>query len=346
MAIHLDGWLSDKFEGQLLLGNDWLQEKNRAKAAATKSEYTRDWRGLYHDNGSCLDIILSNPPGRNSALQVLQLSPLILTDGKSQVPARLDSACIRSLLNHFPPHLSRLPRQAVLAVRNYTIRYTSYGPPRHRLTLILHHANWIGISDEPVRHAVPLQQVEEISTVLQQLDNTRAAEDRRCLRPNTEAALGTTIEEGDQEEGGEEEEEEEGEGEREGDRQGEGIMAPIKDESVEMVQTQQPHTQQPHTQAAFATQRAPVIRSLRPAGDLQFLGAKSMEPVLAGNTKVEELRPAPADPRREMLLGLIKKSGTLQPPVPDVQLGCQHPNGMSTQASPPTPSRPLGSSTH
>jgi hypothetical protein len=72
MAVHLDGWLKDTFQGQLLLGNHWLHEKNQNKASGVKTDFERHWQGLYHDNGLCLDIINSIHSDRSSALQVVQ----------------------------------------------------------------------------------------------------------------------------------------------------------------------------------------------------------------------------------------------------------------------------------
>jgi hypothetical protein len=72
MAISLTGWLEETFTSQLLLGNHWLQEKHKQKASGVKPDPERAWRGLYHDNGSCLDITNDIHPEHNSYLQIVQ----------------------------------------------------------------------------------------------------------------------------------------------------------------------------------------------------------------------------------------------------------------------------------
>ncbi|KAF2856683.1 hypothetical protein T440DRAFT_437612 [Plenodomus tracheiphilus IPT5] len=329
MAIRLHAWLNEKFEEQLLLGDHWLREKNRDKqleysgdkaadkAAGVKSERPRDWRGLYHDNGSCLDIIDSAPPQRGRALQVVGLDPLTLSDGQSQVVARIEPAYIHHPSGRSPP-LSHLPRQAVLAVRAYTIRYTSYGPPHDRLRLILHTVDWIGLSTKPVWGAVPLQHVEEVRTVLQQLDHTRATEDRRRLLPDPETAVGTPIEDEDKQ----------------------GIMAPPMDDGESLSQTQQPYTQ-----VNFAAQMGPSIRSRTGGSEPQVLGTNRLEPILAGNTQRKDLRQASCNMDPRSLLSLLQNSGGVPPPAPDVQRSFQQPESVHTPASPTTPSRPSGTVT-
>lgn len=60
MAATLTPWLHQEVKDQLLLGHSWLAQKNTAKAALAKPSAAVDqtWAGLYHDNGSCLDIIV------------------------------------------------------------------------------------------------------------------------------------------------------------------------------------------------------------------------------------------------------------------------------------------------
>ena len=72
MAVRLTGWLEETFATQLLLGNNWLQEKNKQKERGVESDPERAWRGLYHDNGSCLDITNDIHPERNSYLRIIQ----------------------------------------------------------------------------------------------------------------------------------------------------------------------------------------------------------------------------------------------------------------------------------
>jgi hypothetical protein len=72
MDIRLHAWLEETFHAQLLLGNHWLYEKHEKKASGVNRELNAEWKGIYHDNGSSLDIINNLYPERNSALQVTQ----------------------------------------------------------------------------------------------------------------------------------------------------------------------------------------------------------------------------------------------------------------------------------
>lgn len=65
-------WLADTFRVELLLGNNWLQQKNRAKQAGSTKELHRAWEGLYRDNGSCLDITNTLDSTQKNALRVVQ----------------------------------------------------------------------------------------------------------------------------------------------------------------------------------------------------------------------------------------------------------------------------------
>jgi hypothetical protein len=60
MALTLRPWLHQDVKDQLQLGHSWLAEKTNAKAKLTKPSASVDkkWEGLYHDNGSCLDVIV------------------------------------------------------------------------------------------------------------------------------------------------------------------------------------------------------------------------------------------------------------------------------------------------
>jgi hypothetical protein len=72
MDVHPDGWLEETLKSRLLLGNCWLQDKHEKKKLGNKGELDRVWEGIYHDNGSCLDIISYFHPEHNSALQIVQ----------------------------------------------------------------------------------------------------------------------------------------------------------------------------------------------------------------------------------------------------------------------------------
>jgi hypothetical protein len=73
MAYRLNGWLEETIQSQLLLGNQWLQDKHEQKKSGVKSEFNRLWKGLYHDNGSCLDIINDIHPEHDSSPGALLL---------------------------------------------------------------------------------------------------------------------------------------------------------------------------------------------------------------------------------------------------------------------------------
>ncbi|KAF5850825.1 hypothetical protein GGP41_010452 [Bipolaris sorokiniana] len=73
MAVQLNAWLADTFEWQLVLGNHWLHERHEKKKSGVKTGRDRAWEGLYHDNGSCLDIANYIHPEVDSPLHVLQV---------------------------------------------------------------------------------------------------------------------------------------------------------------------------------------------------------------------------------------------------------------------------------
>lgn len=60
MAPTLQPWLHQEVKDQLDLGHSWFAEKLKAKATLAKPSTAIDqnWEGLYHDNGSCIDIIV------------------------------------------------------------------------------------------------------------------------------------------------------------------------------------------------------------------------------------------------------------------------------------------------
>ncbi|KAJ4373962.1 hypothetical protein N0V83_002701 [Neocucurbitaria cava] len=281
MDIQLSSWLERTFEEQLLLGNSWLQEKNKTKESRVKSKFDRNWEGLYHDNGSCLEIINWIHPERNSSLQVN--NPLTLTDGQSQVVSHLTSDCVRDLSRPLLLH-------SVIAVRKYTIRYTPYGPPRAKLRFILNKIDWLGAKTEsaPQPNTLkPLDSCQEIGAVLKQLHETRAREDLRCLRSATHSELDEAAMADDMDlDGG----------------------APVSESA--------PHTQLPQTQL-YGTQLARPTRSKAGEDAPQFMGLKRLEPVLAGNTKREELHPnyaANSDYETRMtLLSLLEKTAPKAP---------------------------------
>jgi hypothetical protein len=73
MAVRLNAWLEETIAWQLVLANNWLQERHEKKKSGVKTERDAAWEGLYHDNGSSLDITNYIHSEHNSALQVLQV---------------------------------------------------------------------------------------------------------------------------------------------------------------------------------------------------------------------------------------------------------------------------------
>jgi hypothetical protein len=85
MAIRLTAWLEEICATHLLLGNHWLADRVRVRVrdehrqTGVKLDPDRDWEGLYHDNGSCLDITNDTPPGRNCYLTILKARESLLS---------------------------------------------------------------------------------------------------------------------------------------------------------------------------------------------------------------------------------------------------------------------------
>ena len=89
-------WLEKEILEQLLLGYDWLEHKNKAKQSGERPKAAPDpergYRGLYHDNGSCLDITndLDDESESNGYLKIIKarervLPPVMLQCGPSNL---------------------------------------------------------------------------------------------------------------------------------------------------------------------------------------------------------------------------------------------------------------------
>jgi len=169
----------------------------------------------------------------------------VLTDGQTEINPLVSPECLPCLQLQSSLH-------GVVAVRKYTIRYTSYGPPRNKLRFILHAVDWLGIQHPHSEPPKPLWS-DDIAAIVRQLHDTRASEDRRCLGQDS------VIEE-------------------EVDH-----LAPIMDGAQE-------GESQPHTQFTFGTQIAHPIRPRPSHDEPKVLGVKRLEPVLAGNTQREDIR--------------------------------------------------------
>lgn len=228
-------------------------------------------------------VVLSDasPPPQNPRAH------LTFTDGRCQVAAQLTAHCLRELHARCP-HIDfthTLAPGSVVAVRRYTIRYTSYGPPRDQLRLILHAVDWVGDNHAITRaRLTPISLAVPLRAVLQQLHDTRAREDSRCLWAQLKA------------EAGDEQETEQEELPR--------AMEHSDGASASQVTS--------HTQLAYGTQVSHTIRPRVVDDEPQFLGINRMEPVLAGNTQRKELRKKPVssgDEKYNHLLNLLKIPG-------------------------------------
>lgn len=104
-----------------------------------------------------------------------QLSPLVLTDGSTQIGASLSPECLV-----VAPSLYSL-----VSVRKYTIRFTPYGPPCKQLDFILRAVDWLPgpcarATETNIETLVPLCSAT-IRQALRRLRNIRKRQDRRCL---------------------------------------------------------------------------------------------------------------------------------------------------------------------
>jgi hypothetical protein len=196
----------------------------------------------------------------------------VLTDGQTQFCPSVSPECFA----HLHPQASLY---GLFRVQKYTIRYTSYGPPSEKLQFILEAVDGLGHDRAGVPRAetgglTPLRP-DLFVHILRLLDITRAREDRRCLGADTRS-------------------------EEEADE-----MPPAMHGTDDASQG----ASQPHTQYAFGTQLPSPMR-VRPAEDEpQIVGVKSLEPVLAGNTQREDIRPNTKS-AREQLLSLLGRGGS------------------------------------
>ncbi|KAH7405983.1 hypothetical protein DE146DRAFT_609392 [Phaeosphaeria sp. MPI-PUGE-AT-0046c] len=273
MAVRLTAWLEEICATQLLLGNHWLNDKNRTRddyrQTGVRVDPEREWEGLYHDNGSCLDITNDIPQGRDCYLTIIKaratiaspLSPLQFTDGHSYLPAQIAPTCAAKL--RLRPRL-----WDTILVRKYTIRYTSYGPPHLKLRFILEAASWVGNQctvNQPDTTKLSRLRSEELVAAFCRLDETRAAQDYRCLGSTSRIGAETRS------------------------------IHSTMDQAGESSQS----VSQAHTQYAFGTQIPHQSRPLSLEDELRLLSVKRLEPVLAGNTQREEIAPRAASSRAQ-----------------------------------------------
>ncbi|KAF2794104.1 hypothetical protein K505DRAFT_337204 [Melanomma pulvis-pyrius CBS 109.77] len=283
-ASPLRSWLDDSIATQLKLGHFWLSEQLQNKHEGVKPDPDGHWAGLYEDNGSVVDIINDVHPEQHSVVQIIgvpQVSPLLISDGDTCIEATVSGRCDRDFRrNHNGRHIAVDGLLSLVSVRRYTLRYTSYGPPRDHLRLILDALDspagqLAAVLGEPTSARAS----EAIRAVLQQLQETRSAADRRrwtMLQPMDTADDGGAY-----------------------------------DASLD-------------TQMPFGTQVAPPTRGQPAESGPAVMGARSLEPILAGNSPVEELSARDddlghrrdEDAARQNLLSLLGKGKNPQNAVP------------------------------
>ena len=221
-----------------------------------------------------------------SNLNATQTDPLLITDGHHHVQASLSAAC----RDHLRTRCSLDPRPNIHAgtlciVSKYTIRYTSYGPPRNRFRLFLDDIDCVGEDHTANLCADPnsaLLSAGEIQETLLLLHRTRELADTRCLSPQAKK-------------------------EEESD-EASYTMAGADEEQASM-----------NTQMPFNTQLQHPIRARKHDEEVAYKGTKPLEPVLAGNTQRAELKYASAnsEAQRREILALIQRN----PPPPHVRGG-------------------------
>jgi hypothetical protein len=204
-----------------------------------------------------------------------QLKPIIVSDGEAYIEATLTAKCERDLRkNYNGKRIAVDGLHSFVSVRKYTLRQTSYGPPRHHLRLILHAVDWQGSQETGagiLSGLKPVQSSEEIGTLMQQFAHTRAEVDRRRASLDED---------------------------READSMSQSMD--ISDRGSAMDTTL-------NTQMPFGTQVA-QSPGKQPAGSGPAVsGTHAMEPILAGNTRRRELPPAKRI-GAQALLGLINKN--------------------------------------
>ncbi|KAF3034641.1 hypothetical protein E8E11_003283 [Didymella keratinophila] len=287
MALTLQPWLHQDVKDQLDLGHSWFDEKLKAKAKSAKPSTSIDkkWEGLYHDNGSCIDIVVPFCSEQAHVL-VLKTSPLTITDGLHSTEASLTAVCLNDLRARYPDRLIAVG--TTWTVKKYTIRYTSYGHPRRKLRIILDAIDCVDVcKGNLLPNAGALNRSNEIASSLQLIHSARVRDDDRCLRPQPR----------------EEEELDNG-----------GCTMAGADERVD-------EDASINTQMPFGTQLQHPIRSRRSEDDVSYVGTNRLEPVLAGNTQRAELKPrsgdaADAQRKQAQLLSLLGKRKAQQPASP------------------------------
>ncbi|KAK7189501.1 hypothetical protein PSPO01_04504 [Paraphaeosphaeria sporulosa] len=162
-------WLEQEIATQLDLASAWLTRTD----GSSDEEWAR--LNLFQDSGSSLRILVRVSEERRDNC-ARQLDPLTLTDGAASIEASLSPECYTSLR----ARQSHIP----LAVRKYTLRYTPYGPPRHRITFTLDSVDpeyRAGISKQSFGDLRPIHLCEDVVESAHKLRQIRIESDRRCF---------------------------------------------------------------------------------------------------------------------------------------------------------------------
>ncbi|KAL5465579.1 hypothetical protein PMIN06_000481 [Paraphaeosphaeria minitans] len=164
-------WLEQDIATQLDLAAAWLSRTD----GTSDDEWAK--LKLYEDSGSSLRIpVRVAEERRDNRLRIVKLDPLTLTDGAASIEASLSPECHKSLRAR-QPHIP-------FTVRKYTLLYTPYGPPRHRVTFTLnsvdpdHRAD---TSKQPFGHLRPIHLCEDVVESALKLRQIRIESDRRCF---------------------------------------------------------------------------------------------------------------------------------------------------------------------
>ncbi|KAF2643249.1 hypothetical protein P280DRAFT_467306 [Massarina eburnea CBS 473.64] len=178
-TIALKPWLADQVSISLRLGRVWLQQKLVKKDEQPASDPDRAWAGIFADDGSSLEDLL---PNTNGNLQVVKETPLTVTDGKATIVAALIRDPSKDTTQPSDDRAFPTKLNTIIAVGKYVLRYTAYGPPREKVTILLETASWLGEGRR--RDAGRLKHITELSTIapdLLLLQETQALRDRRCF---------------------------------------------------------------------------------------------------------------------------------------------------------------------
>lgn len=157
-------WLEDLISEDSL-GLHWLEEKIAHPEQQPIRQEKKAWPPLYRDGESYLDVRLHLNSGTRHSAQIIsiavlsttqnsasplgtdflhQKSPLVLTlsDGNRAIEAVLTPDCGRDLATRYPEVDLGRSLYSIITVRQLTLRFTSYGPSRSKVRLVLQEIDW------------------------------------------------------------------------------------------------------------------------------------------------------------------------------------------------------------